>query len=219
MTLYSWEQKRAFLDNLDDRRHGTTTGMHLAYCTCDKCQAYRDRYNQKKREERLRKKLEQQERAEKNRKAKERNAHKYDVCTVDEIFKPMLGKPSIKAPYCVVCGSTKNLEQHHPVKRSEGVLIRDGREVRKPTLTLCKKCHGKVHSQGGLLWFRWKNAKVGDWVEGTASVAGAGWYEYLELSKEDEAKWREEHPLPNGTLPSKIGYMNALDMKGWKRIR
>lgn len=217
MSLYSWEQKRAFLNNLDDRRHGTTTGMHLAYCTCDKCQAYREDYNERKRAERLRKKLEKQERI-KNRKKKQ-TVNPNDVCTVDEIFKPMMGKPNVEAPYCVVCGSTKNLEQHHPVKRSEGVWIRDGRELRKPTLTLCKKCHGKVHSRGGLLWFRWKDVKSGDWVDGTASCPNAGHFEYLELSKEDELKWRAAHPLPNGKLPSKIGYMNALEMKGWKRIR
>ncbi len=216
MTLYSWEQKHAFLTNLNDMRHGTSTGMHLAYCKCDKCQAYRDEYNRKKRDERFRKKLEREEYKRAHRRKTE---PKNDVCTVDEVFKPMLGKPSVKAPYCVVCGSTQYLEQHHPVKRSEGVLIRDGREVRKPTLTLCKKCHGKVHSKGGLLWFRWKDAKIGDWVDGTASCFGAGWWEFLELSKEDEIKWRAEHPLPNGKLPSKIGYMNALEMKGWRRIR
>lgn len=218
MSLYSWEKKRAFLDNLDDKRHGTNTGYHIAYCTCDKCEAYRSEYNRKKREQAKARAEAKKAALEEKRKAYKPRVNPKDVCTVDEVFKPMLGKPSIKAPYCVVCGSTKNLEQHHPVKRSEGVWIRDGREVKKPTLTLCRKCHGKVHSKGGLMWFRWRNTSGGDWVDGTASVSGSGVYEYLELSKEEEEKWRAEHPLPNGELPSKIGYMNALEMKGWRRI-
>ena len=213
---YSREAKRAFLENLDDRRHGTRTGLGIAYCTCDKCQEYRDEYNAKKREKnRLKRELEAKRRESRQKKVV---ANPKDVCTIDECFLPLMGRTSIKKPYCVVCGSTDGLEQHHPVKRSEGKWIRDGHEVRKPTLTLCRKCHAKVHSDG-YLWFRWKWSKTGDWVDGTASQAGAGWYEFLELTKEQAREWMEAHPLPNGELPSRIGYMNALDMDGWRRIK
>lgn len=217
MSLYSYEQQRAFLTNLEDHRHGTATGLYIAYCRCEKCMAYRDEYNAKQREKR-RLKAEAKAASEKKPKPPKCRVNPKDVCTVDEIFLPMLGKPTVKAPYCVVCGSTEKLEQHHPVKRSEGVWVRDGREVAKPTLTLCRKCHGKVHSRGGLLFFRWSDRKTGDWVNGDASFAGTGRWECLEISKEDEARWKEQHRLPNGKLPSRIGYMNALDMEGWRRI-
>lgn len=218
MANYSLNTRNAFVKNLDDPRHGTNAGYHIGGCTCPKCKEYRDEYNRKYRERRAKAKAEKA--AEKARKAEPKvRVNPLDICTIDECFKPMMGKPSVHAPYCVVCGSTENLEQHHPVKRSEGKWVRDGREVRKPTLTLCRKCHSKVHSHGGYLWFRWKDAKVGDWVSGSSSITGAGWFEYLELSFPQANEWMERHPLPNGKLPSKIGYMNALDMKGWRRIK
>ena len=218
---YTKEARRAFLANLDDPRHGTRAGYSIAQgefrCSCPKCEAFRAEYNRKGRE---RKAMERAERKEKKVKpATIVKVNPLDVCTVDEVFKPMMGKPSIYADHCVVCGSTEILEQHHPVKRSEGKWIRDGREVRKPTLTLCRKCHSKVHSHGGYLWFRWKDAKIGEWASGNTYAAGGGCFEFLELSYEEARKWREKHPLPNGSLPSKIGYMNALEMKGWRRIR
>ena len=218
---YTNETRRAFLANLDDPRHGTRAGYSIAQgdfrCHCPKCEAFRAEYNKKGRERKARLKAERDARRRKPTVASTPNP--LDVCTVDEVFKPMMGKPSIYADYCVVCGSTEILEQHHPVKPSEGKWIRDGREVRKPTLTLCRKCHSKVHSHGGYLWFRWKDAKIGEWASGNTYAAGGGCFEFLELSYEEARKWKEKHPLPNGSLPSKIGYMNALEMKGWRRIR
>lgn len=221
MAYISVEKRRAFLDNLDDPRHGTHAGYDLGTgdfrCYCPKCEAYRAEYNKKVRERKAAQKAERD--AKKANQAPIVKVNPLDICTVDEVFKPMMGKPSVYASYCVVCGSTENLEQHHPVKRSEGKWIRDGREVRKPTLTLCRKCHSKVHSHGGYLWFRWRGAKVGEWASGNTFTAGAGCFEFLELTFDEALKWKEKHPLPNGKLPSKIGYMNALDMKGWRRIK
>ena len=56
MGLASPEKQKAFLENLDDRRHGTKTGYWLAYCKCPKCQAYRDEYNRQRRQEAYEKK-------------------------------------------------------------------------------------------------------------------------------------------------------------------
>ena len=204
---------KAFLENPDDYRHGTKTGYWLAPCHCPKCEAYRAYYNHQRRE-----KASEKAREKKLKAAAKRKAPTKEFCTVDEVFKPMMGKPSIIKPYCVVCGSTEGLEQHHPVKRSEGKWYVAGREMAKPTLTLCRKCHAKVHSDGGLLYFRWVEAEHKSWNE-MLSVIGAGHWEFLEISREDEKAWREAHKLPNGELPVKIGYVNALKMKGWSRIR
>lgn len=219
MGLARPERRKAFLEDLDDWRHGTKTGYWIAHCTCPKCEAYREEYNRMKREEA-------------RAKAKERMRYKYhnsnpkpkptpthrDICTVDESLKPMMGKPTIRKPYCVVCGSTEFLEQHHPVKRSEGTMVVNGHEVRKPTLTLCRRCHEKVHSEGRL-YFRWVDASKATRFNGMrAALVGEGWYEFLEITKEREREWKHSHMLTSGFMPSKIGYMNALEMDGWERI-
>ena len=211
MSLADEKRRKAFMADLGDYRHGTKTGYWLAPCHCPKCEAFREKYNAERRAAYWeRKRL-------KEPKNKERSEKK-DVCTVDAMLKPMMGKPSIIKPYCVVCGSTENLEQHHPVKRSEGKWVVCGREIKKPTLTLCRKCHAKVHHDGGTLYFKWVQSEADFWHDKPNPV-GAGHYEYLELDDEQERRWKELHKLPNGELPSKVGYMNALEMSGWKRIR
>lgn len=77
----------------------------------------------------------------------------------------MVGAPSIVRPYCVVCGRTYHLNQHHPIRRSAGNLFgKDGRRAAKPTLTLCgngntEGCHGLAHQQR--LFFDWDGD---DWL-------------------------------------------------------
>ena len=210
MTLASPQRQREFMENLDDWRHGTKTGYWLAPCHCPKCEAYRDEFNRERREKYWKAREKKQEKAPKK---KERTK---EVCTVDEVLKPMMGKPSIISTHCVVCGSERNLEQHHPVKRSEGKWYVAGREMRKPTLTLCRDCHEKVHHRGGTLYFKWV-VTDGDFWNGNPNCIGEGHWEFLDLSKEQEREWRDSHRLPNGKMPAKIGYMNALEMKGWKR--
>lgn len=80
-----------------------------------------------------------------------------DVCTISELYKPMMGKPSIRSNRCVICGQPAT-NQHHVVKRSAGKWVRDGIELKKPTMSLCgmgnaSGCHGLAHA--GRLHFRW----------------------------------------------------------------
>lgn len=218
MGLADERRRREFMENLDDWRHGTKTGYWLAPCHCPKCEEYRDQYNRERRE-RYRLDKRNREIREKVKSYKPRSeVVEKEVCTVDEVFKPMMGKPSVIKPYCVVCGSTRNLEQHHPVKRSEGIWRVAGREMQKPTLTLCRRCHSKVHHDGGLLYFKWSQSDADFW-QGKPNYIGAGHWEFIEISEEQERRWRELHKLPNGELPTKIGYMNALEMSGWRKIR
>jgi len=96
----------------------------------------------------------------------------------------------------------------------------NGHEIEKPTLTLCRKCHSKVHHDGGMLYFRWVDATKEHKFNGMVpAYVGQGWYEFLEITREQEREWKRSHPLPNGNLPSKIGYYNALGMDGWERIK
>lgn len=101
---------------------------------------------------------------EKPREAASRpKAHPKDVCTVPEYLKPLMGRPSLDRAdgRCVWCGAPAT-DRHHIVKRSQGRWVRDGVEVRKPTVRLCGSgnasgCHGKAHA--GLLHFRWVKAE------------------------------------------------------------
>lgn len=69
---------------------------------------------------------------------------------------PLMELESTKADRCEVCGRVSPLNQHHIVFRSAGRLYRDGKELRKPTITLCGFgnnlkgpdgywCHGMAH--------------------------------------------------------------------------
>lgn len=119
--------------------------------------------------------------------------------TLPKMWWPLMGKPSHKATCCPICGRAEPLEQHHPVRRSAGKLFDDsGREVGKPTITLCgfgnhgadadgrPYCHGLAHASR--LHFRW----AGD------ASAGGGW-EYL-------------------LLDEPCSYLTALEMDGWERL-
>lgn len=120
--------------------------------------------------------------------------------TLPEIYHPMMGKPSVKLPYCPICGRHQPLEQHHIVKRSAGKLFRQGVEVKKPTVTLCgfgnnlkdangkPYCHGLAHHNR--LHFRWAT---------NPDTFTCGHWEYL-LTDEP------------------VKYSQALDMKGWKKL-
>lgn len=137
------------------------------------------------------------------------------VTTLAPMWWPLMGRPSVRLPYCPVCGRTGPLEQHHPVRRGAGSLYDEhGREVAKPTITLCgfgsnlagadgrPYCHGLAHHNR--LHFRWVEAEAslprGKRPPGleTYSVAGGHW-EYL-LADEP------------------TGYLEALELDGWRRL-
>jgi hypothetical protein len=67
----------------------------------------------------------------------------------------LMGAPSLKGSWCVVCGSHK-VEDHHVVLRSRG-----GAEG--PTITLCRNCHARAHRQvsptGGPISFEYRDGK------------------------------------------------------------
>ena len=117
--------------------------------------------------------------------------------TLSEIWWPLMGKEFPRLDPCAICGRTSPLNEHHIVKRSAGKLFDEqGREVAKPTITLCGignhggdgsgrlYCHGKAHA--GLLHFRW----VGD--------DETGHLEHLLLTEPTD-------------------YLTALGMQGWVR--
>lgn len=115
------------------------------------------------------------------------------VTTLDPIWWPLMDGPSIWSDRCVVCGAKRPLEMHHPVRRSQGQLVREGKVVRKPVLTLCGRgsvlgmdgrplCHGLAHHN--MLHFRFRE----------------GAWEFL----------RTEEPTR---------YEAALEMPGWAPLR
>lgn len=116
-----------------------------------------------------------------------------DKITLDELYQPLMELPSMHEDKCVICGRTYPLEQHHPVFRSQGELYKDGRKVKKPTLTLCGignvlcdengtlYCHGAAHHR--MLHFK--------------NVGGA--WAYL----------RTKDPMK---------YQRALELDGWQLI-
>lgn len=129
------------------------------------------------------------------------------VDTVNALLRPMMGKPSIKRRECVICGRTSPLNDHHIVRRGAGKAYDEsGRELRKPTITLCgagnvlsdadgaRFCHGMAHN--GMLHFRW----VEGWKKsGGIDVAFGGHWEFL-ITEE----------------PTR--YQDALAMEGWRSI-
>lgn len=78
--------------------------------------------------------------------------------TMPEIYQPLMDAESVVSDRCAVCGRRYPLEQHHIVWRSWGKLFKDGKEMRKPTVTLCgfgnnlydsdkvPYCHGRAHN-------------------------------------------------------------------------
>lgn len=130
--------------------------------------------------------------------------------TLPLILQPLMGKPSVTLPRCAVCGRNHPLEQHHVVRRSAGRMWDEGgRELRKPTITLCgfgnnlrdhggnEYCHGLAHANR--LHFRWVGTKPDHVRPGTFGVSGTGHWEYL-------------------LLDEPTSYADALDMDGWEAL-
>lgn len=130
-----------------------------------------------------------------------------NVDTLPELYRPLMDGPSVRTPCCAVCGRPSPLNQHHIVKRSAGRLFRDGREVPKPTVTLCgfgnalrdadgrEYCHGLAHA--GRLHFRWVRPAE---RFNTPTPQGAGHWEFILLDE-----------------PAR--YADALGLDGWRRLR
>ena len=125
-----------------------------------------------------------------------------NVTTLPEMWWPLMRSPSVRTPWCAVCGATGHLEQHHMVKRSAGQLVVHGHAVPHPTITLCghgnaSGCHGRAHA--GLLHFRWvREDKIAGWFE--YGGPRGGHLECLELD-----------------VPA--DYLTALGMDGWRPLR
>lgn len=192
------EHRADLMADPEDRRHGTKRGASLM-CPCPRCAEARARMNAERRE---RDRAKRAERAAKRKPPtpKPRRPSK-DVCTVDAILLPMMGKPSIDNAnhVCCICGKPAT-DKHHIVRRGAGKLVRDGREVAKPTVRLCGNgnaggCHGKAHA--GMLHFRWARTSSEDTRTGNVLVGGH--WEYLET----------EEP---------VKYQTALGMDGWRPL-
>lgn len=128
--------------------------------------------------------------------------------TLPEVYRPMMGKPSIILPHCAVCGRPAPLNQHHVVRRGAGSLYDEsGREVAKPTVTLCGfgnnlsdadgrlYCHGLAHANR--LHFRWRKTQYR--AGSCHDVVTGGHWEFLATDEPTD-------------------YMTALEMEGWSRL-
>lgn len=135
------------------------------------------------------------------------------VDTLDALLVPLMSAPSIRLDRCAVCGRPYPLNQHHIVRRGAGKLYRFGREVEKPTITLCgignnlmdadghPFCHGLAHANR--LHFRWVEAETvpGNFGNYGRTEGGIGGHlEYLLLDE-----------------PTR--YADALEMPGWRPLR
>lgn len=107
------------------------------------------------------------------------------VDTLPAYLRPLMRGVTVQAPYCVVCGATSPLNQHHVVRRGAGKMYLNGVEIRKPTLTLCGNgnasgCHGKAHAQ--TLHFRWVQSSEpsGEGFVGKQVTVTAGHWESME---------------------------------------
>lgn len=115
------------------------------------------------------------------------------VTTLDRVYWPLMELDDIVLPRCAVCGRNWPLNNHHIVWRSWGQLVRDGKVLRRPVITLCGNgshlgscgsaefCHGKAHHR--MLHFR----------------NDRGLLECLELD-------------------APLNYMAALGMDGWRPV-
>ena len=131
------------------------------------------------------------------------------VDTVNALLRPMMGKPSIFADRCAVCGRVSPLNQHHIVRRSAGKAFdKSGHELKAPTITLCgfgnnlsdadgvELCHGRAHH--GKLHFRWARTVNGNTGAMQDPFIGGHW-ECLETDEPTD-------------------YQTALSMEGWRSI-
>ena len=119
-----------------------------------------------------------------------------DCCTINKDLLHLMDKPSIVSHNCPICNA-KATDQHHIVPRSAGRWVEGGIEHNKPTVSLCHKCHIElVHSERRLFF---------DWDD--------GWM-YLKLPRTRVRQELERHPEWGG----KIGYQNARQLSGWRRL-
>jgi len=121
-----------------------------------------------------------------------------------------MSSPSVRLDHCAICGRPYPLNQHHMVFRSAGDLYRGGREVPKPTITLCGFgnnlrdaggrywCHGLAHHR--MLHFRWVPSPPSFKGHNGDAQMGGGHLEYL----------RTDDPT---------SYETALQLGGWKKVR
>lgn len=182
-----------------DKRHGTRRGVELG-CRCASCLAKRDELLAARREADRAKRMKRKKPAPAS-KLRKRSKPSKNVCTVDSLLLPMMGKPSIDnlAHVCCVCGKPAT-NSHHIVRRGAGKLIKGGREVPKPTVRLCGSgnasgCHGLAHANR--LHFRWVATACADRASGY--VTAGGHWEYLLLDE-----------------PTK--YQGALAVDGWRPL-
>ncbi len=123
------------------------------------------------------------------------------ITTLSQELQPLMEGTSISLNHCAICGRSWPLNNHHIVRRSQGVFYRAGVKIPKPTITLCGSgntsgCHGLAHQNR--LHFRWvKSAQPAD-TYGMKTISAGHWeYVLCECSTK---------------------YRDALKRTGWKRI-
>lgn len=115
---------------------------------------------------------------------------KLSKTTLPEMWWPLMYGPTIETKYCPVCGVPGPLEKHHPVRRSAGKLFdENGREIKKPTISLCHECHHLLAHKYRLFF---------NFVQKCVPYEyGNGHWEYLETKEP-------------------TSFLVALTMDGWK---
>ena len=181
MTNLSYEKRQAFLNDPDDKRHGTARGYQLK-CRCDKCKEAGKEYSRRQRQRERERYMEKARAGRPKKPAKPKvKAKKKDICTVPKFLQPLMGKPSLSNAHgqCCWCGRPAT-NHHHVVKRSAGTWVKQGITISKPTILLCGEgnasgCHGKAHQ--GLLHFKRREPGRKTTKEGwSTSPYGAGWW-------------------------------------------
>lgn len=142
------EHRADLMADPDDSRHGTTRGARLM-CPCPACAEARAAMYADRRDRERAKQAARVDRLKASYPKPRKPARKplrnpaKDVCTVDAIMLPMMGKPSIdnEAHACCVCGAGN-----------------------------ASGCHGKAHD--GMLHFRWVESVRRDNRTGEVLVGG-----------------------------------------------
>lgn len=122
--------------------------------------------------------------------------HKDDECrvalkdTLPLMWHDAMRGYEVRQRCCVVCGQTFPINQHHVPPRSAGKVFVRGKELPKPTLTLCGSgntsgCHGKAHH--GLLHFRftdrWEYLELDEPADRLSALEMDGWRPIREVGE------------------------------------
>ena len=123
---------------------------------------------------------------------------------LNETNKHLIGKPSLKSDYCVVCGA-RATNQHHVIQKGMG-----GSKAKIPTVSLCgmgntSGCHKLAHE--GKLHFYWFDEEY-------ELIARPDDGEAVTVCKHEEHGWKM-CLLPDGLPTGSYNLQYALENGEW----